>query len=126
MAPYGSSHGLTDAAALSELGSRLAQQRLQRNLTQAELATEAGVSKRTLVRFENGESGQLTNLIRVVRALGMLNNLDALIPPPTPSPLALLRSRSRVRRRASPRSQQHGPSIGLASREEAPAATPKH
>ena len=34
---------LTDAAVLTELGSRLARLRLQRNLTQAQLAREAGI-----------------------------------------------------------------------------------
>lgn len=60
---------MTDAAVLAELGERLARLRLQRNLTQAQLAREAGVSKRTLIRLERGESSQVTNLIRVVRSL---------------------------------------------------------
>lgn len=92
---------LTDAAVLTELGSRLARLRLQRNLTQAQLAREAGISKRTLIRLESGESSQLTILIRVVRALGLLANLDAFVPPPLLSPLAQLRSRAKERRRAS-------------------------
>jgi putative transcriptional regulator len=92
----------TDAAVLQELGSRLARLRLQRNLTQAQLAREAGVSKRTLIRLEHGESSQVTNLIRVVRVLGLLGNLDAFVPPPVPSPIEQLRLRARERRRASP------------------------
>lgn len=54
----------TDAAVLAELGDRLSRRRLQRNLTQAQLAREAGVSKRTVIRLERGESSQVTNLIR--------------------------------------------------------------
>ncbi len=103
--------GLSDAALLIELGDRLARQRLQRNLTQAELAREAGISKRTLVRLESGESSQMTNLLRVLRALGLLGNLDALLPTPVTSPIAQLQAsrgrrttaRARERRRASPR-----------------------
>lgn len=97
---------MTDTAALAELGERLAHHRLERNLTQAELAKEAGVSKRTLIRLEGGESTQLTNLIRVLRALGLLGNLDAFVPPPTPSPLEQLRTHGRPRKRASPRSDE--------------------
>lgn len=93
---------MTDSAVLAEIGDRLARFRLQRNLTQAQLAHEAGVSKRTVVRLENGESSQVTNLIRVVRALGLLVNLDAFIPPPLPSPVEQMRSRGKERRRASP------------------------
>jgi DNA-binding XRE family transcriptional regulator len=36
----------TDEVILGELGSRLAQARLERNLTQTQLATQAGISKR--------------------------------------------------------------------------------
>ena len=51
---------LADASVLTELGDRLARLRLQPTLTQAQLAREAGVSKRTLIRLEHGESTQLT------------------------------------------------------------------
>ncbi len=98
----------SDQAALATLGERLARHRLERNLTQAQLAREAGISKRTLIRLENGESSQLTNLIRVVRALGLLGNLDAFIPPPVPSPIEQLRSRAKERRRASGRARRSG------------------
>jgi len=103
------SRGMTDAAVLAELGDRFSRLRLQRNLTQAQLAREAGVSKRTLIRMENGESSQVTNLIRVVRALGLLGNLDAFVPPPLASPIDQLRSRAKERRRASPRAKKNGP-----------------
>lgn len=100
---------MTDAAVLAAIGERLARHRLQRNLTQAQLAKEAGVSKRTLIRLENGESSQVTNLIRVVRVLGLLGNLDAFIPPPVPSPIEQLRSKAKERRRASPRTKDKPP-----------------
>ena len=45
---------MTEDEALRESGRRLAQIRLSRNLTQAELAQRAGVSKRTLERLEMG------------------------------------------------------------------------
>lgn len=100
---------MTDAAVLKELGGRLSRLRLQRNLTQAQLAREAGVSKRTVVRLENGESSQVTNLIRVIRVLGLLGNLDAFVPPPLPSPIEQLRSRAQERRRAFPGVKKSGP-----------------
>lgn len=100
---------MTDPAVLAEIGQRLAQHRLERNLTQAELAKEAGVSKRTLIRLEGGESTQLTNLIRILRALDLLANLDAFIPPPVPSPIAQLRSEGKRRKRASRKADTPGP-----------------
>ena len=87
---------------LAELGERLARHRLNRNLTQDQLAREAGVSKRTIIRLEKGESSQLTNLIRVLRALGLLGHLDTLVATPLVSPIEALTVRSRERRRASP------------------------
>lgn len=100
---------ITDAAALAGLGERLARARLARNLTQADLAHEAGVSKRTLSRLEAGESVQLTNLVRVLRALDLLPNLEALVPEPAPSPLELLRSQRSVRQRAAGRRERPKP-----------------
>lgn len=97
------SKNMTDAAATRDLGERISRHRLSRNLTQAQLAREAGISTRTLVRLEAGESTQLTNLIRVLRALGLLGNLEALVPPAPPSPIELLRHQGEQRQRASGR-----------------------
>ena len=92
-----------DAEVLSLLGRRLAAERLRRNQTQAALAEEAGVSRATIKRLEAGRSTQMTNLVRVLRALDLLANLDALVPPPEVRPLDELERGGRVRRRASTR-----------------------
>ncbi len=92
---------LTDEQMLLEIGQRLAQLRLAQNWTQAELAHQAGVSKHTVERLEAGESLQLTNFIRLCRALGLLAGFEALIPAPKPSPIAQLKLRSKARQRAS-------------------------
>lgn len=94
---------LSDDAILTELGARFARYRLDRNLTQAQLARTAGVSKRTVERLEAGGSSQLGNFIRVCRALDLLERLDALLPPPLPSPIEQLRLGGRRRQRASTR-----------------------
>jgi transcriptional regulator with XRE-family HTH domain len=94
----------TDQAILSEVGERLARTRLDRNLTQAELAADAGVSKRTVERMESGESVQFTSFVRVVRALGLAERLDSLLTEPALSPMARLESKGRQRRRASSKS----------------------
>lgn len=90
-----------DKAIIGELGERLTRTRLERNLTQAELAEQSGVSKRTLERIEAGGAAQLDSLIRLCRALDLLERLDALIPEPTPSPIAQLKLRGKERQRAS-------------------------
>ena len=71
---------MTDDALLQELGRRIAQQRLDRNLSQAQLAEQAGISKRTLERLEAGASAtQLSLFLRVLRQLDLLERLDLLI-----------------------------------------------
>ncbi len=89
-----------DEVVLAELGRRLAQTRLERNLSQATLAEEAGVSKTTVERLEAGEAVKSTSLIRVLRALDLLEALDRLLPEPLPSPIQRLRLEGRRRRRA--------------------------
>jgi transcriptional regulator with XRE-family HTH domain len=97
---------LTDSAVLEELGARLRATRLERNLSQAELAEAAGIGRVTLQRLEEGSTGaSLPSLIRVLRALDLSDNLDGLVPEPTPSPVEELRRRGSQRKRASsPRS----------------------
>lgn len=94
-----------EQGALRALGERLAARRLERNQTQAQLAREAGVALRTIVRLERGESTQLANFVRVLRALELLEplleSLARLAPAPGSRPLAQLRRRARERRRAS-------------------------
>ena len=91
---------MTDESVLEQLGERLSRYRLDRNLTQAEVATEAGVHKNTIFRLEAGGSTQTKNLVRVLRALGLLDRLDAIVPEPVPSPLKQLEAAERQRKRA--------------------------
>jgi transcriptional regulator with XRE-family HTH domain len=91
-----------DDAVLSELGGRLAQVRLDRNLTQAQLAEQAGVSKRTVERLESGSvATQLSGFLRVCRVLDVIERFDLLVPEPVPSPVEQLKLRGRKRQRAS-------------------------
>ena len=75
-----------DTAALAELGHRLAQLRIGKQLTQAELARRAGIGKRTLERLEAGDTTQTKTLIRVLRKLDLLERLEMLLPEPKARP----------------------------------------
>lgn len=93
---------LSDDGFLVELGSRLAQVRLKQNLTQADLAQEAGISKRTVERLESGAvAARLSGFVRVCRALGLMERFEMLLPEPVPSPIEQLKLRGKERRRAS-------------------------
>jgi Predicted transcriptional regulators len=91
---------MTDASVLSEIGRRIERLRLERNLTQEQLAAEAGISRTALVRLESGKSGRTASLLRVLRALGLLDRVEQLVPEPLPSPIERLRLQGRQRQRA--------------------------
>jgi transcriptional regulator with XRE-family HTH domain len=92
----------TDEFVLRQLGGRLAELRLERDLSQAQVANQAGVSKRTVERLESGSVGtQLSGFIRVCRALDLLGGFELLVPEPVASPIAQLKLRGRKRKRAS-------------------------
>ena len=90
---------------MAELGERFARTRLERNLSQQQVAAAAGVSKRTVERLEAGSPVQSTAFIRVLRALGLLEGLNALVPDPLPNPIEQVTLQGRRRRRAAPRAQ---------------------
>ena len=46
-----------------ELGKRLKRKRLDLNLSQTEVATRSGLSRRTITAIENGEGSTLSTLI---------------------------------------------------------------
>ena len=94
---------LTDDAVLSELGARIASRRVELQLTQAAVAEQAGIAKRTLERMEAGQTSQLATLVRVLRVLDAASGLDSLIPESGPRPMDLLQRKGKVRQRASGR-----------------------
>ena len=90
-----------DPAALTELGRRLAYHRLNQNLTQQDLAREAGVGVNTVYRVEQGHSIQLSNLIRLMRVLGLADNFNQLVPVLPLSPIQQAKLGKEQRQRAS-------------------------
>jgi transcriptional regulator with XRE-family HTH domain len=94
----------SDNALQEQLGSRLRALRLSRNESQEALALRAGVGKATLQRLEEGRSGTIVTLLRVLRSLD-LDGLDGLVPEVARSPLATARGERQERVRA------RGPSV---------------
>jgi transcriptional regulator with XRE-family HTH domain len=94
---------LTDDAVLAELGARIAARRLELQLTQATVAEQAGIAKRTLERMEAGQASQLGTFVRVLRVLDAASGLDGLIPEAGPRPMDLLKQKGKIRQRAAGR-----------------------
>lgn len=92
---------MSDSAILTELGQRLARRRIDMQLTQADLAHEAGVSKRTVERIESGASAQMSSVIRICRVLDLVAGLNQWMPPAGPRPMDLIKIKGKTRQRAS-------------------------
>lgn len=93
--------GWSDEAILVEMGGRLRRERLNRDVSQEVLAEQAGLSLGTLRNAEAGTGSSMTTFIRLLRALGMIDRMDAVLPEPEASPLQLLALRGKSRIRAS-------------------------
>jgi transcriptional regulator with XRE-family HTH domain len=89
-----------DRAVLVEVGVRLARVRIDLGMTQAALAREAGIGKRTLERLEAGAPTQTDTLIRVLRVLKLLERLDAVIPEITIRPRDVIKRNDIAPKRA--------------------------
>jgi transcriptional regulator with XRE-family HTH domain len=63
------------ANGLRHLGQDLATWRKLRRLTEAQGADRAGLSRHTVLRLENGDGATLENVLRIARALGVLDQL---------------------------------------------------
>ncbi|CUA86637.1 helix-turn-helix transcriptional regulator [Pseudidiomarina woesei] len=93
---------LSPAALAEELGQRLKQARLNANITQAELAKRAGVSRKIVLSAEKGQV-QLENFAALLLALGLAEQLNNFIPKPQISPIQLQKLQGKKRERASGR-----------------------
>ena len=70
----------SEQAILKELGMRIKQYRISLNITQMELADKCGTSVSTVVRIENGIDSKFSSYMKIMNALGLMQNLDILIP----------------------------------------------
>ncbi|MBU3948574.1 MAG: helix-turn-helix domain-containing protein [Proteobacteria bacterium] len=84
------------------LCKRLESIRLSRNITQAQLAEEAGVSLRTIGRLEKGQGVSMDTFIRILMALSIQQNLEALLPDPSVRPIERVGMSAGERQRARP------------------------
>lgn len=69
------------ASGQRRMGEHLATWRRLRRLTAAQVADRAGISRHTVMRLEGGQGASLENLLRVARALGVLDTLTAALDP---------------------------------------------
>ncbi len=92
---------MSDQAILAELGQRLRRERLNANLAQKELAGQTGLALKTIQNAEDGRNFSVETLVRMLRGLGLINQLENFLPDPGLSPVQLAKLRGRVRQRAT-------------------------
>ncbi|MBX2848051.1 MAG: helix-turn-helix domain-containing protein [Acidiferrobacterales bacterium] len=86
---------------LDYIAQQLEQARLALNLSQAKVALEAGVSRRTITRMEAGEAVSLDTFVRVLKVYGMIDRLAVLFPDQSVRPLDRVKLAGKQRQRAS-------------------------
>ena len=105
-------NNLTDQVALEEIGRRLARHRLSLNKSQTELANACSLARRTIQYAEAGKPIQSESLVKILRALSLLESLDALLPDQSARPMDMLRLKNKERKRASKTRSARGSHTG--------------
>lgn len=92
---------MSDPTIITEIGSLVRRIRLQKNITQQQLADKVGLYRSTISEMENGRASSLLSFIQVLRGLEKLETLNSLSDVPANSPLKLARKEKQSRKRAS-------------------------
>jgi transcriptional regulator with XRE-family HTH domain len=92
---------MSDGAIIASIGEFIKQKRLQDDVTQLQLAKDAGLNRSTIVQIENGESITLASLIQILRALNLLYLLDIFTIESKISPMEYVKMKEKKRLRAS-------------------------
>lgn len=93
---------------VSLLCTRLRQERLSQQMTQAEVAARAGIGVGTLSNMEAGRSVAFDSVVRVAMVLGRLNELEQLFLPQLESLDDILRYEQSTKRQRVKRKVDHG------------------
>lgn len=85
--------------------------RLERNMSQAEVAERAGLDRTTVVQLEAGRAATLLTLVQVLRALNRLDVLDLFHDVPQPTPYQLVEQQAKYMAKQRKRASKKKPAI---------------
>ncbi|WP_051309837.1 helix-turn-helix domain-containing protein [Desulfogranum japonicum] len=91
---------LTNRAIAKEIGGRLKQRRLNKNISQREVAEIAGISITAVQGAEKGETTLLT-IIKILRVFREVDALELFLPEVEESPLLLVKKEKNRRKKAT-------------------------
>ncbi len=100
-----------DDQVVERLGAELRRMRLDRNLSQAEVATRAGLDRTTVVKLEGGRAATLLTVVQVLRAIGRLEVLDGFHEEPRPTPYQLVEQQEKYLAKQRKRASRHKATI---------------
>ena len=96
----------------SQLGDSITRLRLQKGISQADVAAKANIGVTSLVRLEAGKGGNLSTFIKLLKALDAASWLNTLAPLITVSPMDIVNRVSERRRVYAPRRKKTLPDNG--------------
>ena len=108
---------MTEQAIAAEIGRRIEQMRLEKNLTQQQIADEVGLSRVSYRKLVAG-SGKFENFIAVLRVLGRLDLVEQFVPEVTFSPMEQLKLKGRQRKRATGRHADTAAAVSSSKQDE--------
>lgn len=98
---------MSDKALVKHIGSFVQHHRMEKNKTQASIASAAGISRSTLSLLERGESVTVPTLIQVLRVLDQLQVMDVFHIEKQISPIMLAKMEQEKRQRAREKKQNN-------------------
>ncbi|MFM2224212.1 MAG: hypothetical protein RJA07_414 [Bacteroidota bacterium] len=100
-------YAMTDRAIITSVCNSLRQMRLNKNISQTELAKKSGISRITISRMEIGKAINLLTMVQVLRALDELDLINEFIKEPEISPIMLMEAQQKYyRQKASPKNKK--------------------
>ncbi len=84
----------------AELGQRIQALRLAQNIKQEELGARVGLSRSTIRKLETSGQVTLEAFVRVLGALGRIEDLESILMPQAPVSIADLEKQGMTRKRA--------------------------
>jgi transcriptional regulator with XRE-family HTH domain len=101
MAHYHDFQSASPRQSIQAIGRELEQLRLSKNLSQSLVASEAGVSRRTITRMEAGETVSLDTFVRVLKVYDIADRIATLFPEHAVRPIERVKLGGKQRKRAS-------------------------
>lgn len=102
---------LSDQQAVARLGKEIKRMRLERNMSQAEVAERTGLDRSTVQRLEGGRAATLLTVVQVLRALDKLDLLDPFHEEPRPTPYMLVEAQAKYLKKQRKRAGRKKPDV---------------